>query len=284
MAQSRARRYRLILQVAAAWSLLGAWLPLLGAYGDGFVVGGLVALGCAPPLWVASWSPPSGWPVALLVATVRPAVAGTLLLVASPSGLLIECWVFGELLLLPALGSWLVAALRDHLEEPVGVPQRLQDALPADLLQGRWLVLLVRHAGCTFCRETLSGLGRHAAAVHARGYRIAVVHMGDDVSGARLARGYQLPEARFLADPDRNIYRALSLPRGSLGQLFGPRIWLRGIWAGLAKGHGVGGLDGDGFQLGGTVRIDGGAVTYLHRSRDAADVEDWPALVSALPQ
>jgi peroxiredoxin len=142
------------------------------------------------------------------------------------------------------------------------------------------LLVFLRHAGCTFCREALSDLARDRARIESGGAQIALVHMGAPESFAAFAGSYGLDALPAVSDPDRVLYRALGLRRGSLAQLLGMDVWARGAQA-FFKGHRVGALEGDGTQMPGVFLIRNGKVTtrYLHRT--AADRPDYAGLCSA---
>lgn len=140
------------------------------------------------------------------------------------------------------------------------------------------LVIFLRHAGCTFCRETLADLRRQRAAVERAGVTPVLVHMGDDVSAREFFGGYGLGDVPRISDPTRELYRAFNLRRGRLGQLFGPRVWVRGFVAGVLNRHGVGALRGDGFQMPGAFVLHQGRITRAFRHQDASDRPDYEAL------
>ncbi len=144
--------------------------------------------------------------------------------------------------------------------------------------RGPLLLLLVRHAGCTFCREALADLARaRAGGGAAAGMPVVVVQMGTPEEGRSLLDRYGLQDAAVVSDPQRHLYAALDLGRGSLWQLFGPRVWWRGLLATL-RGHLVGRLVGDGFQMPGAFIIEDGRVVRAFRHRDAADRPDLEGL------
>jgi hypothetical protein len=100
---------------------------------------------------------------------------------------------------------------------------------------------------------------------------IAIVGMSPDVRElSALAGRCGLASSSSFADPDRLLYRALDLRRGSFRALFGPRVWLGGIAAAL-RGHGIGRLEGDGFQMPGAFVIHRGRVVRSYRHTTAAD-------------
>jgi len=140
------------------------------------------------------------------------------------------------------------------------------------------LVVLLRHSGCTFCRQTLSDLANWQRDIDKAGVSLAVVGMAASSEGLRaLGQQHGLTSAVWFADPDRLLYRALELGRGSFLQLFGPRVWLAGVLAAL-RGHGIGKLEGDGFQMPGAFVIHRGRVARAFRHATAADRPDLKEL------
>ena len=152
----------------------------------------------------------------------------------------------------------------------------------ADLSRERpVLAVFLRHAGCTFCREALADVARQREAIEREGVQIALVHMGDEASAAEFFAEYGLGDLPRISDPDRTLYASLGLQRGRLRQLFGLKVWLRGIAASL-KGHRVGKLMGDGFQMPGVFLIDNGRVAKAFRHATAADRPDYTALACGI--
>jgi hypothetical protein len=136
------------------------------------------------------------------------------------------------------------------------------------------LVVFLRHLGCTFCRETVQDVARSREELEAAGARPVFVHHGDDAAAAELLSRRGMADALRVSDPERRLYRAFALGRGSLSALFGPRVWWRDFVAGVLKGHGVGKLDGDGFQISGAFLLHEGRMLRSHRTRCAADRPD----------
>ena len=144
------------------------------------------------------------------------------------------------------------------------------------------LVLLVRHSGCTFCKEALSDLAAQREAIEREGLTIAVVSMSESESLAKAAAAVCLGDIHLVSDPDRDLYRALELGRGSFGQLFGPSVWWRGMVATI-RGHLIGGLDGDGFQMPGAFVLHKSEIVRAYRHQTAADRPDLGALACEPP-
>jgi len=146
------------------------------------------------------------------------------------------------------------------------------------------LVVFLRHAGCTFCREALADLQKQRSRIEDQGATIALVHMISDAAAAAFFQKYGLDDVPRFSDPDRILYRAFDLKRGSLWQLLGPPVWWRGAKA-FFSGHGVGRLQGDGFQLPGTFVVHHGQIVQAYRSKTSADRPDYSQMAKscALP-
>lgn len=137
----------------------------------------------------------------------------------------------------------------------------------ADLSRAHDVVLvMVRHFGCTFCKEALADLARTE---HDR-HTLVIGHMADERRGREYLDAYDLDDAHQVSDPDVILYRSLGLRRGSFLELFGHRTIIRGALA-FARGHGVGRLEGDGFQMPGVFRIRDGRVIDAHPMNSAAE-------------
>ncbi len=142
------------------------------------------------------------------------------------------------------------------------------------------LLVFLRHAGCTFCREALADLAQQRRAIEELGVRIALVHMGSGAEAERFFARYGLAGVCRVDDPGQNLYRAFGLSRGRLGQLFGPKVWFRGFQAGILGRHGIGRLAGDGFQMPGVFLLFHGEILNSFRHASAADRPDYVALAS----
>jgi hypothetical protein len=90
------------------------------------------------------------------------------------------------------------------------------------------------------------------------GGQVAMVGMGTVEQTAAFREAMRLP-FRCLADPEKVAYRAFGLRQATLGQVAGPRMWLRGVKAMLRGGLGL--PIGDPWQMPGTFVIDGAGET-----------------------
>ncbi|MGJ5819300.1 SelL-related redox protein [Paludibaculum fermentans] len=142
------------------------------------------------------------------------------------------------------------------------------------------LLVFLRHTGCMFCREALTDLARTQPEVEAQGARLVLVHMGREAYAANFFSHYGLENAQRISDPERTLYRAFALSRGSLLDLFGPKVWWRGFQVGILNRHGMGRPMGDGFQMPGAFLLFHGEIVRTYRHQSPADRPDYLALVT----
>jgi len=138
------------------------------------------------------------------------------------------------------------------------------------LLQGRDLVVALRHQGCTFCRENLSELSKVNYKISESNTTVHILHMGDDEEIEPLIAKYYIGNYKLISDPDGEYYRGLGLSRAGLSKAFGLREFLRGF-KGFFK-YGLGPLRGDGLQLGGIFLFENNEITKSYKSTRASDV------------
>ena len=108
--------------------------------------------------------------------------------------------------------------------------------------------------------------------------RIAFVHMDTAATAAGWFAKYGIEEGLSFADPDRVLYRAFGLPRGRLGQVFGPQMILR-LAATLPR-HGGGIGAGDTFQMPGAAVYLAGRILARRDAEDIASRPDYAALAA----
>lgn len=146
----------------------------------------------------------------------------------------------------------------------------------------RWplVVVFLRHFGCTFCREALQDLGRLQDELAAKGKVLVLVHMGNEEEAGAVLAKYGLQDVHHISDNDRRLYRYFGLQRGFLSQLAGPKVWVRGIHAGIIKRHGLNASGADAWQMPGIFLYHKGRIRkkFIHRS--AADVPDYRSFIA----
>jgi hypothetical protein len=144
----------------------------------------------------------------------------------------------------------------------------------------RLLIVLLRHGGCPFCRETLSQLADCRAEVEATGVRLALVHMMSDEEARRLFTKYGLDDVARVSDPVQQLHGVLSLDRGSAWDVMGPKVWWAGFKSVLLGGHRFSRPSGDVFQLGGAFLVHMGEILAAHRSKTSFEQPDFIALAN----
>lgn len=111
------------------------------------------------------------------------------------------------------------------------------------------------------------------------GTQVAFVHMSTEEKADRFFEEFGVGDVPRFADPDRRLYQALELKRGSLGALLGPRVWL-GAARAFGRGFRQGATEGDASQLPGVFLVVDGEIVKAHRSKDPSEVPDYLALAT----
>ena len=129
----------------------------------------------------------------------------------------------------------------------------------------------------------MSDLRARRKDIEAAGVGIVLVHLASEPEAALFFADHGLADLPRISDPEKHLYGALNLPRGTLRTLFGPRVWLRGFLAGAPRwlggaGLGVGRPQGDPLQMPGTFVIHRGRILREHHHRDVADRPDYCTL------
>jgi hypothetical protein len=141
------------------------------------------------------------------------------------------------------------------------------------------LAVLLRHLGCTFCRQALADVAANRERIEKAGVMPVLVHLATEDQARTLFERYGVADLPRVSDPQARLYRSLGLVRGSFGQLVGPRAWIRGFRAVVIDRHGVGGPAGDGFQMPGAFLIRDGRVVRSFVHRVSSDRPDYTRLV-----
>lgn len=145
------------------------------------------------------------------------------------------------------------------------------------------LVVFLRHAGCTFCRESLDELSKQRSQIESTGCGIVLVHLGHD-DGEDFFAKYNMQDVPRIQDPNCRLYRQFGLGLGDFTELFGLRVWIRGVIAGLIYGHGRGPIMGNSFQMPGIYLYHSGQVLGGYQHESASDRPSYLALARQAPQ
>lgn len=258
------------------WQCIGM---IVGVYGVGY--------------WIAGTNPYRHWPIVLVGLLGK--ILGPIGFIAAVSSERFPASM-GWTILTNDLIWWvpfaviLFEAARDSQARST---LELSDVVPCDqdgrsfeevTAHARHLVVLLRHAGCTFCRESLAKLSADRVDLETRGWHLVFVHMGleNEETEAFFSR-YLLEDATRISDPGSVLYRRFRLPLGNVTDLFGLRVWVAGFRAFVFGRHGIGKLIGNGFQMPGTVLIEDGRVLHVEVGPDASYIPDACALSSSVP-
>ncbi len=160
------------------------------------------------------------------------------------------------------------------LDDAAGEPVRL-----GDLWRDQPAVLIfLRHYGCVFCRDHAVQVHRARHRFAAAGARLVAIGLGTPAQATQFRedQGVDIP---LLVDPDRRSYGAAGAKTGTLSELVGPRMILRGlirtIASRLPRGSIVihpGRVVNHPAQLGGVVVVaPDGSIRYAHMSEDVSD-------------
>ena len=140
---------------------------------------------------------------------------------------------------------------------------------------GPTLLVFLRHLGCIFCREMVKDIRIAADRADAgqpekRYPRVVFVHSATAELGARFF-GRFWPGASAISDPEKRLYRAAGLGRGTFIQLLGPRA-IAAALRGLLKGHTIGSPAGDPWMMPGLLLVSPqGRILHRHVPRHAGD-------------
>jgi AhpC/TSA antioxidant enzyme len=140
------------------------------------------------------------------------------------------------------------------------------------------MLAFLRHFGCIFCREMVRDL--HAASQADAGYpRVILVGQGNEAEGQAFVNEYW-PDVAMICDPDKSLYQAMGLGKGSIYQMFGPSVWACGVRASL-KGNFIGKPVGDPWTMPGVFVVDAvGTIRWQHTFDHAGDHPDWASIPS----
>lgn len=144
------------------------------------------------------------------------------------------------------------------------------------------LLVFLRHFGCTFCREALEEMATLDQKLKDHHIEIVLVHMAEPGIAINYFEKYKISHLDHVSDPECKYYQSFGLLKGKFNQLFGFRSWIRGVDAGIIKGHGWGVQLGDGFQMPGVFTIYKGKIVSEFRHRYASDKPNYIDMVSCV--
>ena len=142
------------------------------------------------------------------------------------------------------------------------------------------LMLFLRHAGCTFCRQALADLAVARKELETGGTGLLLVLLEAEAVAGPLAASYGLGDLPRVCDTQQRLYQAFGLSRGDMTRVAGPAVWWRGLKA-ILEGHMVGVPRGDVTQMPGAFVVDNGEIVAAFRHTTSADRPDYCELAKA---
>lgn len=131
------------------------------------------------------------------------------------------------------------------------------------------LLVFLRHFGCVFCKDSMDEISKKRLSLENRGIKIVMVHMADNQIADIYFNNFGLKGIEHVSDPDCKYYSVFGLVKGSFGQLFGLKTWMRGFEIATTKQM----LPstkriGDGLQMPGIFLLKSGEViqSFIHNS------------------
>ncbi|MBT8234420.1 MAG: redoxin domain-containing protein [Saprospiraceae bacterium] len=150
-----------------------------------------------------------------------------------------------------------------------------------ELSQERPVVLIfLRHFGCIFCREALHDIAEKQDKIEANNAKLVFVHMAENDIADHYFKEYGLKGVSHISNPSCSLYAEFGLSKGTFGQLFGLKTWIRGY---QIKKKGIEGSlkqIGDSLQMPGIfILFDNKIVdSYIHKN--ASDRPDYDKLIA----
>lgn len=150
------------------------------------------------------------------------------------------------------------------------------DGTASDLAR-RWsdgpaVVVFLRHFACLACSEHVAALAPRLHELTRLGVSVVYVGNGAEhyVAGFVQRNVIDLEQVEVVTDPSLRVHQALGLHR-SWASTYGPSA-LISLARALLKGFRQSSVDGDNYQQGGVLVVDGqGRVAFMHRDRFTGD-------------
>lgn len=238
------------------WQCVGM---IVGVYGLGY--------------WIAASDPLRHWPIVLV---------GLLGKVFGPIGFSKALYEgvfpieFAWTILTNDLIWWLpfsfilIRAFQNYATVPTAEfdPREKEDFLQSEFPHGsQQLLVFLRHSGCNFHKEAIEKLEKLPLSKA----KLHIVHMGREEKPKYLAKESPLQSARWISDPELKLYSLFEIPKANWGQILNFRVLWNALRAFL-KGHSVGKLEGDGFQMHAAFLIKDQKIYKTYASRDVSDL------------
>lgn len=148
-------------------------------------------------------------------------------------------------------------------------------------IQSPVLLIFLRHFGCIFCREAMADISKIRDNIESQGVRIVFVHMADHETANKYFSEMNLKNIEHVSDPSCAIYNAFGLVKGSFNQLYGLKVWIRGIETKVKENTSFSLQQiGDGLQMPGVFYILNGEIKQEFVHSRISDRPDYLDLIS----
>lgn len=143
------------------------------------------------------------------------------------------------------------------------------------------ILVFLRQFECIFCQEAIVDLTARKKEISDKNLKVIFVHLASSEIGDQYFSKYGFEDAEHISDPSCKIYNDFGLSKGSIGQLFGLKVWARGYElkkTGLVMSRNT---VGDSLQMPGIFVIHKGKIldSYIHKS--IADKPDYEKLINS---
>ncbi len=144
------------------------------------------------------------------------------------------------------------------------------------------LLVFLRHFGCSFCRKAISDVADLQEELELRGVRPVFVHLGPPELAKVYFEYYGLSDVERVNDPEAAVYRLSVFALGRKNpflQAMNPLVWVGWLKGAIFK-HGIGKIEGDGYQMPGIFFLKGARIVRGFKYRTIADEPDYLKLVA----
>ncbi|QQR97665.1 MAG: redoxin domain-containing protein [Sphingobacteriales bacterium] len=134
------------------------------------------------------------------------------------------------------------------------------------------LLVFLRHFGCTFCKSTLNKIQVLQQNFSEHNVKIVLVNMLPENQAAKHLQDFDLYDLDYVSDEEAMLYKAFKLNRGKFKQLFGFKVFVKGISLWISEKLFISSSEGtDVFQMPGVFLIKDAIVVKQFKYDSVAD-------------
>lgn len=145
------------------------------------------------------------------------------------------------------------------------------------------LLVFLRHFGCTFCKDTLDKVHSIKDEFEDNNTKIVLVNMLSEDLAQKYLKKFDLAELDYVSDEESLLYKAFQLTRGSFSQLFGLKVFIKGIYLWITKKAFITSSVGtDVYQMPGIFLIKNGKIAKQFKYDSVADEPPFADFIEAV--